>query len=162
MSWDTFDDIRHNSMGVFEGVGAADVDAVTHKTLPDGLGLEFMCQGCGKQRVLVLDYAELVAMLFGFSPKDAFRGRPDLCAEPSHWTYRQHPENAWGPHMRCNTGICDYHYPIRISERELRSYLGEAKRQKFLDPRGEGIIVQHCQRLAGQGLQRQSPGARRR
>lgn len=162
--WDTFDDIRHNSMGMFEGAGiggggAAAVDAVATKATEEGMAFEFMCQGCGRQRVLTLDYAELVALHYGLSPDQAFGRFPQFCAEPTQWAYQNHPDNAWGLNMRCNRG-CKYHYPLRLKTNEPGQYLARAKKAGYLNPQGEAAVHQHCRHLLKAGARPQTPGRR--
>lgn len=161
-NWDTFDDIRHGSMGSLAGPGggADAVDAVAAKALADGMAFEFMCQGCGRQRMLTLDYAELVALHFGLSPDAAFARAPQLCQEPTQWVYRGHPENAWGLNMRCNRN-CGYHYPLRLRAQEPAQYLARAKKAGFINEAGEAAVVNHVRRLIGAGARPQGPAHRR-
>jgi hypothetical protein len=163
-NWDTFDDIRQGSMGMLDGAGigngAAAVDTVAVKAMPDGMGFEFMCQGCGRQRLLTLDYAELVAIHFGLSPDVAFQRAPQFCQDPTQWIYRGHPENAWGLNMRCNRN-CGYHYPVRMKGNECQQYLARAKKEGYINAAGEAAVVNHVRRVVAAGAPQQGPARMR-
>lgn len=150
--WDNFDDIVHGESfgGIYDkaspglDAGYDRINTVTTSPTPQGLALEFRCQGCGKTRRLTLEWPELVALKHQISPHVAFahNAPPQLVqaarvTDPTHWTWRG--KEGWGLVMRCNNS-CNFHYPIRLAADEPDKYLRQATRLGLIDPQGHAHI----------------------
>lgn len=165
--YDDFADICHGQSGLF-GTDQAGLDAglkqhdgCTATVAPDGLALEFRCNGCGRPRKLTLDFAELVAISHGLNPQAAFRGQAaQLCSDPTAWVWSQ-KEKSWALRMKCNH--CTFHYPVRMGPDEPAKFLKSAYRQSFINPQAAKGVQQHCQRIvqAARGGSARHPQRRR-
>ena len=129
--WDTFQDVIEASNGVFDGsVGLKNHDSVKPFVTPQGVALQFECQGCGNPKKLIVEYPEMIALKYGVNPEIAFRGIPGVLDEPTRWEFLP-AEQSWRPDRRCPG--C-FWFPIRIDPQEPERYLQMARRRGYINP----------------------------
>jgi len=150
IKYDKFGDVVRNNRGIF-GDALEEHDKVEARPMPDGVHVEFQCEGCGSSTRVVIEWPEIIAMRYMVNPIYAFRGRPDIVQSPMSWTYNV-TEQAWMPEARCQHK-CNFFYGIRVLPQEPARWLEAARRGGFAYPHEEAIS-KGCAALAQQAAQR--------
>jgi len=151
--YDGFGDVINGSSGIFGAEQAGLIpglkahDSVHVKPTREGVVFQLSCQGCGKATHLTVEWPELVALKYGVDPAIAFRGHPRIIPNPTSWRWR--PEDqAWSPNIKCSGHSC-YWIPLRIDFSEPEKYLKVARREGYINQRGEQLVSQIAAKAAG-------------
>jgi hypothetical protein len=161
--FDAFGDIINSQTGIFAGESAGlepgleNFDRAQTVAKNDGVKVVMHCravagsgQGCGRAIQLSIEYPELVALKYGISPHAAYAGST-VMADPAEWRYNER-EQAWFPLQSCPN--CRTLTLVFVTPEEAEKHLATARRQGWIDPRGEQfasqVAAQRAKQLAAQ------------
>ena len=128
--YDQFNDIKNTSIGIFEGSALKSHDSVATTVLPEGVVLEFECQGCGFGRQLALEWPEVISLRNGVDPAVAFRGRQGIIRGMPMSLHHLPAEHAWQPIRQCDH--CGFKSQVRIGDHEPERWLEQGRRGGFV------------------------------
>jgi len=143
--YDQFQDIVNAATGIFEGSGLRAHDSVSTAVRPEGVVLEFVCQGCSRGQQVTLEWPEVIALKYGVDPAFAYRGRQDIVRSPMSFKPLS-KESAWAPQETCSND--GWHYALRIFFDEPERWLQQARRAGYIGTQAEQQLSQFATQIA--------------
>lgn len=181
---DDFNDILTSATGVFgldtPGLAPASHDSVKVRVVeagalgqdyPSGVVMQCMCNACGTNNVILLEWPEVIALKYQVGPQVAFQpgqqlfqrhhpGQPPpqpiaanrfLSGSATTWEWNP-SANHWALRQECVKTGCDWSQPITIAGSETHRWLAEGKRRQLVV--NEVPISHHCSAMNKQRGQR--------